>query len=63
MAVLCVLSVREKIRSHSLVRYELGHNLFIFLLHLLLPLNPPPKNVWLLSYNMEDPDCCFESIA
>lgn len=39
MAVLCVFSIREKIRFHSLVRYELGHNLFILLLHLLLPLN------------------------
>lgn len=43
MVFLCVLSIREKIRSHSLARYELGHTLFIFSLHLLLPLNPLSK--------------------
>lgn len=64
IAVLCVLSIRKKIRSHSLVRYELGHNLFIFPLHLLLPLNAPPNKkkskIIKLSTIWKIPDCCCE---
>lgn len=50
MAVVGVFSIREKIRSRSLVRYALGHSLFIFLLHLPLLLNPLQKKVWLLNW-------------